>query len=73
MSAGELAGAVDVLHVPTEVGHDGLGADGAHPAPSRGQLGHGYSGAWKSVQCSYSTVVFIFCFDDGCCLNPNYL
>ena len=38
VSAGELARAVDVLHVPPEVGHDGLGADGAHPAPCSGQL-----------------------------------
>ena len=60
VSAGELSRAVDVLHVPPEVGHDGLGADGAHPAPCRGQLGHGYSGAWKRV--FILNVVFLFCW-----------
>ena len=49
VSAGELARAVDVLHVSPEVGHDGLGADGTHPAPGCGQLRHGYCGAWNTV------------------------
>ena len=49
VSAGELARAVDILHVSPEVGHDGLGADGTHPAPGCGQLRHGYSGAWNTM------------------------
>ena len=49
VSAGELPRAVDVLHVPPEVGHDALGADGAHTAPRRGQLGHRDGQTWNRV------------------------
>ena len=38
VSAGELSRAMNVLHMPLEVGHYSLCADGAHPSPCRGQL-----------------------------------